>query len=399
MAVTGFRDPFLGRWAAMDRARGTSGKLYGLISGGIKDFGPRTFLYEVDPADITQWTYLHALLRVPTNHLPAGRWGGDMGVNIECTNFLSLAAGVVEREVIVTGSEGGKEPVKGGRERIPRAPWLMGTLEAEDSEIELATRASGMLDWGTLYAFNTFKHPDGRTVLWGWLMEEDLPKAALQAKGWTGCLGVPREVFLATYDGVTGALVSKVEEVRSFEILSGSDDVNTHTLATLGIRPLAELGNLRGEQVFHTANFDGERLFISETAPLACVIEAAIEITDDTEEVTLHVRHSDDFATETSITFYPQRETLVVSRGLTNTDDEITKFDEEGAMTLLRTKSGIERLKLSVFLDHDVLEVFANDRFAISTRIYTAPGITGLSYSRRGAAIVEKLDLWEMKAT
>lgn len=388
----------------MDRARGRdSGRLYGLISGGIKDVGPRTFLYEIDPADLTQWTYLHPLLRVPTNHRPAGPWGGELGVNLECTNFLSLAAGGVERQVIITGCEGGKpRPTaptqKEAPERTPRyAPWLIGTLEESAGEIDLATRASGMVDWGDFYAGNTFKHPDGRSVLWGWIIEENLNDAALETKTWTGCLGVPRELFLATYDGVTGALASKMDEVRSFEVLSASDGVCT--VATLGIRPLAELGALRGKQLFHAELFDGDRLPIAEAAPLACVIDATFDITDDTDEVSLHVRHSADYSTATRIAFYPKRETIVVHRDASNAANDIAKYDEDGPMTLLRTEGGIERLRLQVFLDHDAIEVFANDRFALATRVYTDSGITGVSYSRKGEARVEKLGLWEMKAT
>ncbi|BEJ14235.1 hypothetical protein CspHIS471_0400020 [Cutaneotrichosporon sp. HIS471] len=404
MVVTGFRDPFLAAWPAMDCVRGLEdGRLYGIISGGIKDVGPRTFLYEVDPADLTRWTYLHPLLRVPTNHRPAGRWGGDLGVNLECTNFLSLAADGAERQVIITGSEGGKpRPTaptqKEAPERTPRyAPWLMGTLEERAGEIDLAMSASGMVDWGDLYAGNTFKHPDGRTVLWGWLIEEGLNDAALEAKSWTGCLTVPRELFLATYDGVTGALVSKMDEVRSFEVLSVSDGVCT--VATLGIRPLTELGALRGEQLFHAEFFDGDRLTIADASPLACMINATFDITDDTDEVSFHVRHSGDYSTATRITFYPKRETIVVHRDASNGASDIAKYDEDGPMTLLRTNGGIEPLRLQVFLDHDVIEVFANDRFSLATRVYTSSEITGVSYSRKGAARVDKLGLWAMKAT
>lgn len=404
MAVSGFRDPFLATWPAMDQARGReSGRLYGLISGGIKDVGPRTFLYEVDPADLTQWTYLHPLLRVPVHHRPAGRWGGELGVNLECTNFLSLTGGGLERQVIITGSEGGKpRPTvptqKEAPERTPRyAPWLMGTLEEKVGEIDLATSASGMVDWGDLYAGNTFKHPDGRTVLWGWMIEEILNDAALEAKSWVGCLGMPREIFLATYDGVTGTLASKMDEVQSFEVLSASDGLCS--VATLGIRPLAELAALRGKQLFHAEFFGGERLPIAHSAPLAWVIDATFDIVDDTDEVSLHVRHSADYSTATRITFYPKHETIVVHRDASNTERTIAKYDEDGPMTLLRTEGGMERLRLQIFLDHDAVEVFANDRFALATRVYTDSGVTGVSYSRKGAARVEELDLWEMKAT
>lgn len=408
LSVSGFRDPYLAKWPAMDAARGKEegGRLYGLISGGIKGVGPRTFLYEVDPAYLTKWTYLHPLLRVPENHYPAGRWGGDMGINLECTNFLTLTSDdEVERQVIVTGTEGGKaRPNASGAgssapERVTRyGPWLMGNLEkAEDGEIDLALTASGMVDWAELYAYNTFKHADGRTLMWGWLIEEDLTDAALQVKSWTGCMGVPREVFLATYHGVKGALSSKLEDVGSFEILS-TDPEGVHSVATLGIRPLRELASLQGAQLYHTAEFEDDRLLVS-SAPLACKLDATIAITPQTEEVSLCIRHSVDYSTATRISFYPKRETLVVHRDASNSDPNINKDAEEGAFTLLQTVDGLEPLRLQVFLDHDTIEVFANDRFSLSTRVYSPATATGITYSSRGGARVESLSLWEMTAT
>ncbi|CAK9785266.1 Arabinanase/levansucrase/invertase [Cutaneotrichosporon oleaginosum] len=377
--VTGFRDPFLAPWPAMDRARGTTGRLYGLISGGIRDIGPCVFLYDVDPADMTAWTYLSPIT-FPS--YKTGLWGGDLGVNLECTNFLTLAAGRIEREVLVTGSEGGVP--RFGEARVRRAPWVMGTLASEGNEVGMQRSAAGVVDWGALYAFNTFEHK-GRHILWGWLMDEELPDAILAKRGWTGCLGVPRELFLASYAGVASALASKIEDVGCFERLPSGEVV------TLGMRPVTELANLRGERVASATG--GPKLQLD--APLTMAINLEVEITDETEAVELRVRCSR--TVHTSIIFSPQAEVIRVVREHSNAQPDIRKSTEEGRFTLLRMPE-IEKLQMIIFLDADVLEVFANDRFALSTRVYSPKEATGVEYEHKGLARVERLEVWEMQA-
>lgn len=57
----------------------------------------------------------------------------------------------------------------------------------------------------------------------------------------------------------------------------------------------------------------------------------------------------------------------------------------------------IEPLRLRVFLDHDVVEVFANDRFALATRVYTEAVHTGISLASQGGGWLESLAVWTMK--
>jgi beta-fructofuranosidase len=371
--VTGFRDPYVAPWAAMDRARGTEGRLYGFISGGIRGEGPRVFLYDVDPADLTRWTYLR-----PLAFEGGGRWGGDLGRNIECTNFMTLACGV-EREVVVTGSEGGAPRPRGGEPHY--GPWMMGTLEGG----EFATTAAGMVDWGGLYAFNTFLH-EGRRILWGWLVEEDLPEPIRAERGWTGCLGVPRELFLASYAGVTGTLKSQIADVGSFETLPSGEVI------TVGIRPLAEFAALRGPRI-PPVQENGSRFRFD--GQLACVINLMVQVTDETDEVALHVRVSE--GGRVSIVFHPQDEVIKVYREQSNAHPDIVKSTEEGPFTLLRSPE-IERLRMTVLLDGDVIEVFANERFALATRAYSPPEATGVLYEHKGRAQVELIELWEMRS-
>ncbi|KAK9241794.1 hypothetical protein V1506DRAFT_549607 [Lipomyces tetrasporus] len=58
-----------------------------------------------------------------------------------------------------------------------------------------------------------------------------------------------------------------------------------------------------------------------------------------------------------------------------------------------------EKLHLRIFCDRDVVEVYANDRFALSTVVYkdepTALGINFFAKGRLGIALFEEVKVWE----
>lgn len=51
---------------------------------------------------------------------------------------------------------------------------------------------------------------------------------------------------------------------------------------------------------------------------------------------------------------------------------------EYGKHTLFRRLRGVEPLELRVIYDHGIVEIFANDRFALSTRLYGGSCRVGL---------------------
>lgn len=402
----------------MDKLRGSGRTLYALISGGIHGHGPRTFLYAIDPTDLTKWTYLHPLIvDLPVNHVPSSKWAGDFGANWECTNFVTLHgdSGRV-RELVFAGAEGGKERPwvedyhtshGAAARRVPRySNWLFGRLGLKESEneVRMSVDIAGLLDWGVFYAANSFKAADGRTVLWGWLIEEDLTDSELAKKGWTGCLGVPREIILNTEHGVVGALVTELEAIKSVEVIDDAIRPSSgSTVLTLGIRPIQEMKSLRKAVLYEClpGPLKAHRTVLP-AASLTCEIQAIVHVFESTESVSLVLRHNDDQSIRTSIVFRPRDETLTVEREYSTSRDDVNTCPEVGSHTLFRlrskdaTENSIEPLRLTVLLDHDVIEVFANDRFALSTRVYTAPEHTGLSLMSKGGGWVEDFRVWEM---
>lgn len=412
--VTGFRDPFVAPWPALDRARSSKPSLYGLISGGVHSDGPKTFLYAIAPSDLTTWTYLYPLVvDVPSNHRPGGRWGGDFGTNWECTNFLSLnGPDGTTRDVVIAGSEGGVEQsqITKYHECHPNAPrrspsyanWFFGSLHLVKGDMRLDISTSGLLDWGLFYAANHFQAADGRKLMWGWIKEEDLDDATLASRGWTGCLGIVREVYLQTYENVIGGLRSSLKDIGSVD--TKATEVGSQ-ISTLGIRPFAEAEQMRQPGLISWASEaldSATRLCVAST-PLTSEIKTTLKLQEDTRSVSLAVRHDKDQTIRTVITFDCEAEEISVDRSRSTSRDDINTAQEVGSFTLFRLhdpmtgSSKIEPLELDVFLDHDVLEVFANGRFALATRVYTDADVTGISISSDGPVMVEVLDIWPLE--
>jgi hypothetical protein len=57
--------------------------------GIISDVTPTSFLYSIDPKNLSEWKYIGPLANFGLNLRPS-RWSGDLGKNWEVTNFLSL---------------------------------------------------------------------------------------------------------------------------------------------------------------------------------------------------------------------------------------------------------------------------------------------------------------------
>ncbi|KAF7555375.1 hypothetical protein G7Z17_g2259 [Cylindrodendrum hubeiense] len=185
ITVTGFRDPYLAEWPALDEMRGEK-SLYGVMSGGILDHGPTVFLYAVAPGDLATWVHLGQLVNLPVRFRPPGRWSADFGVNWECVNFMTLRNASEETHFLVLGSEGGSKLELTDDDQDPQdvqSLWMAGPLEMSAEGPQMKHEYSGVFDHGCLYAPNSYEHPaTKKRVLWGWLKEEELSLARRESK-------------------------------------------------------------------------------------------------------------------------------------------------------------------------------------------------------------------------
>ena len=226
-------------------------------------------------------------------------------------------------------------------------------------------KASGRTDLGVgvVNAPKTFLDESGRRIMLAGIFE-NRDESAQRDAGWAGVLSLPR-------------------------LLSCGND------GTLGMMPIPELRILRGaERQF------GNRTLDSDSDPLLdgvrgdCLeIEAEFD-PGDASECGLRVRCSPDRVEETLISFRPGGNRLFVNRERSSLDRGV-RLEENGGNFELDPD---EPLRLRIFLDRSVIEIFANGRTCLTSRIYPSrEDSLGIGcFARGGTAKLRELKVWEM---
>lgn len=388
--VTGWRDPYVAPWKTMSKALGGSyaeGKLFATISGGLVDKTPTVFLYAVDETDLTKWEYLGPLMDVGLNKCPS-HWSGDLGVNWEVTNFMTLDDGAgSSQEFLILGAEGCKSIYRQeGSKRTPRGQlWVAGQIKSQDDRTTADPLVDysygGVFDHGLFYAANGFWDPEAQqqTVI-GWVVEDDLPVDLQVKQQWSGCLSLPRVASLLTLRHVVKARKSDLRAITSVQ--AESDAHGTSTVQTLRISPDRRLQQLRRPAKQTT-------LPVTSLGPLNGSIQIPLRTTrwefdgefsvaQTCKRVGLAIYHSEDLKSHTTLYWAPAEEDFAVERpDLVTAECSVPMQAEHAPHTLFTTRdvsSGAEseeRLRIRAFYDGSVLEIFANERTAVTTRIYT----------------------------
>lgn len=408
LKVTGFRDPFLAAWPSLDKVRGRK-SLYAALSGGIVGKGPTVFIYAVAPDDLTRWEYLGPLVDMAPNTRTPGPWTGELGVNWECVNYMTLSNGETEREFLLMGAEGAKAPDYRRGEDDPHGAWSLwvaGTLETTPGGPRLRHDYDGFIDHGCLYAPNSFEHPvSKKRVAFGWIKEEELTLARREAKGWTGFLSMPRELFLYTAQNVVRGLRSPIEAIRSVKVIE--EGPRGKTVETLGTRPFADIrsqAHVSLEEWYGLGSGTSNGL-LKEKSACSWELDAVLSVHPSQACVGFYICHSTDGSQRTAVTFDVQREKIVLDRSLSNREADIKKYDMSGAFTLFYQDNAgteeLEKLHLRIFRDGDTLEIFANDRFALSATVYVDhESCAAISWFIEGgesqrSPVFETIQLWE----
>ncbi len=207
---------------------------------------------------------------------------------------------------------------------------------------EFRSEQSGTLDYGNYYAPNCLLDPKGRRIMWGWV------NGFKQGLGWNGCLTVPRVLSL-TRDG----------QLRQ--------------------KPAPELKRLRSDPFALPAHrLTNSMQFIEQVKGDALEIAAEIE-PGDAKSLGLTVRRSVDRKRGVTISFDGQ------------------ELDVAGVKAPLGLPRGERSLRLHVFLDRSVMEVFANDRACITRVIESDPAEQGIElFVSGGTAKFRSLNIWAL---
>jgi len=336
-AVTGFRDPSIWR-------EGNAWLM--TVGAGFQGQGGTVFLYA--SKDLVHWDYLHPLFSAPAferhDSVPSGRYdsagAGDMW---ECPDFFPLGG----KHVLLVSTQG-------------RVHYFVGTY----SDRKFRAENQGLIDDSSLhYASKTCEDPQGRRVLWGWVREAR-SDAAQNAAGWSGAISLPRVLRIDSQ-------------------------------GALRMDPLPELTRLRGRH-FQIANSE-----VSGFVPTPQIQGSALEIQlvmdpGGAKEAGIVVRRSPYEAEETTISYDAATQYVVIATGRSSQSPDADRRTHLGGLKL----NPGELLRLAVFLDGSVVEVFANGRTCLTGRIYPARADSlgvGL-FAKDGRARVKSLDAYEMRA-
>lgn len=236
-----------------------------------------------------------------------------------------------------------------------------------NSDYSFRPEKQGTIDysgWEGYYAPNSLIDAQGRRIMWGWITE--IPRGDFNSgAGWAGVQSVPRVLTLQEDGG-------------------------------LQMEPLPEL------QILREAHQQFENVIIStskwaDIEGRALEIMAEFELSEITKKFGLKLLCSPDGEEETLVTFDPESGDFCIDRSRSSLSDEPHRSILKGNIQL---KAG-ETLKLHIFLDHSVIEVFANYRECLSTRVYpTLINSLGLNlFAEEGESVKLKLlDVWEIKS-
>ncbi|OBT64220.1 hypothetical protein VE03_06842 [Pseudogymnoascus sp. 23342-1-I1] len=341
-STTGWRDPFVSTWPSLSALRGARpGTNYMLLSSGKRGRGPELVLYESD--DLLSWTELCVLFEAPSE-TPISPHPSSLhiGKNFECGSFFTLNG----NEYIITAVEPGTAP--------RYVLWMCGALSLSPAGTPTFTPlAHGALDHGILYGPHVFRGAKNELLLSGWADEDlDAEPALTTTQGWSGCLTLPRELFTlsrplapADPDAVDAHLWTR--------------DAASGTMTTLGVRPARQLRGLRSGSMIYTPEA------LRHLRSKAYEIEARFRGLEGTEHISFNVRQSPADEEVTRILFSLSTNSISIDRSASSL--------LHGRRTTVSGPFNLqdgEDLHVRIFVDNSILEVYANGRFALATRVY-----------------------------
>lgn len=431
----GWRDPYVAHWPAMRRIlagepgggiadAGGPGDLFGIISGGIRDKTPTTWLYRIHPEDLSKWEYIAPLVMPGASFSPS-RWTGDLGLNWEVTNFISVEDDTRQhaQDFLIFGAEGCKAPHGGagvvpGTKRCNRAQlWIAIDEETQSGTALTKFSYGGIFDHGLYYAANGFWDPASKQqMVIGWITEDDLPVELQVQQGWSGCLSLPRVVTLATIPHVSRASSSPLSEITCIKASAEEGHAGLSTVQTLRIMPDRRLQKLRLGASKHTISGcprrEGKQTHFLPLKTAHWEAHGVFSGVGTCKRVGMKIHHMST-SQVTVLYFSPNDETFVIARpDLRHSADDGTnvvsvKLQEEKAPFTLFTSRNLEtmrdeeeRLEIHMFYDQSVLEVFVNERAVITTRVYLQEtSCSGVEFlvegSGDGCAALEEAIVWD----
>jgi len=309
---------------------------YLVLGSGIKGKGGLALLYK--STDLQRWEYLHPLCE--------GR-EEETGFMWECPNFFPLA----DKHILITSPIPLGYPI-----------YLLGHYENHRLIVERIGKVDGCPH--SFYAPQVFLDAKGRRIMFGWLRELRSEEAQKEA-GWSGVMSLPRLLTLKQGE-LAVDVVPEVEKLHR-------QPHQTFTDIEVKETSFLPLPNLKGNAL------DIKAVFLPQNA----------------ESFGLVICRSPAGEEETLIGYEGEKRGLFLDATRSSADNTLTKPSCSAKLEL----SG-EPLSLRIFIDHSVVEVFANNKLALTTRIYPTRRDSleiGL-FAKGGETKLERLECWAMES-
>lgn len=324
---------------------------YQLIGAGIKDVGGAALLYR--SPNLVNWEYMHPLY-VGDRNRSEPVWTGSMW---ECPDFFPLSNKFV-LVVSVFDQTRFRERAYKGSLHYPVA------FVGDYAEHNFVLRTQSVIDYGGyFYAPQSMLDSTSRRLMWGWLWEGRSDEAQWSS-GWSGVMSLPRVLSLSANDVVSQKPAPELKQLRG----------DHQRILELPILPtsLMQLRNVQGD----------------------CLEILAELLPGEATELGIGVRCTPDGAEQTLIRYDRLQGRLLIDRQQSSMAEDAQKDIREGPLLLAPD----EPLLLHIFVDRSVIEVFANYRLCMSSRIYPSRSDSlgvGL-FARGGSARIKTLDSWKM---
>jgi beta-fructofuranosidase len=293
-------------------------------------------LYEALNDGLTQWKYRGELFRHPDPRVK----------DIECPNFFQLG----QKWVLIVSPYG-------------RVEYFVGDFDPAKGAFQFQTR--GLLDHGDqFYAPNTLLNQGKRRLLWGWV------RGFKSGQGWNGCLTVPRDLSLDADGNLRQQPAPELKKLRGPGVRQANVRLTDTVMAVPGVRGSA----LELEVEFEPGAPEKNGLNLEFRSGAGAPASG-------TPVFGLKIRRPRGDARDLRIAFDGQQ------------------LDVAGAKAPFELKRGEGRLRLRVFVDRSVLEVFANGRECV-TRVVEAvdPEAQLELFATGGSATVRSLSAWPVRS-
>jgi beta-fructofuranosidase len=424
--VTGWRDPFIFQDKYLDSFFGDSlprSKYYMLLGSGIQGYGGAVDIYHSD--DLVNWEpFKLPLITIAHDDterfLPYGYKTFSWGSNWEVPNLLRLNNDDDGENgplyLIFFGTEGNASYLPGHHVGM----YLVGHLEKRekpsfgynpdfvkqqgnaslDFMVEFKPVFSGFLDHGLAYAANSVRnldHDSNEIMLLAWA-NEDRSVEKMISSGYAGCIVFPRlysldhennQPILKVKAAPESLNVRKASKTVSFSSIQDSDKSPSAIFSSKNkdgpyIPPplIPSKPNTEGQEDIYVEYYpingvtNGKKLDMDVTMSFICDSNCT---SSDEYLSGLVIHHSapfrkgqnndEAFKEYTLITIKPSQEKIDVSRWKSSITEGSSR-NELYMITPMKVNETERLVKLRVVLDGSLLEVYANDRSVLTTRIY-----------------------------